>query len=286
MILVTGAGGTVGTLVAQELKAFKQKVRLAYHSREKAEKARSTGSDAVALDFAKPDTLRPALAGIDAVFLLGTGGLGQTEGEIQVVREAKAAGVGKIVKLSVWGAEGEAFSFARIHRPVEREIENSGLVWTFLRPNGFMQNFVNYMSGTIKGQGALYQPAADAKISHIDARDIARVAAATLTRPGHEGKAYDLTGPQGLSYGETAEILSRVLGKKVNYVAVSDEAAKAGMLGAGIPEFYADYLIDLSQFYRKGGAARVTTAVKDVTGKNPVAFEDFVRDNAGAFQGR
>ena len=283
MILVTGAGGTVGTLVARDLKSSGQKSRLAYHSKEKAEKARAAGSDAVALDFAKPETLRPALAGVDAVFLLGTGGMGQSEGEINVVREAKAAGVRKIVKLSVWGAEGEAFSFAKIHRPVEREIEKSGLVWTFLRPNGFMQNFVNYLSGTIKSQGAFYQPAADAKISHIDARDIARVAAVVLTKPGHEGKAYDLTGPQGLSYGEAAEILSRVLGKKVNYVAVSDEAAKAGMLGAGIPEFYADYLIDLSQYYRKGGAARVTTSVKDVTGRDPVTFEQFVRDNASAF---
>jgi uncharacterized protein YbjT (DUF2867 family) len=209
--------------------------------------------------------------------------MGQTDGEINVVKEAKGAGVKKIVKLSVWGASSEAFSFAKIHRAVEREIETSGLAWTFLRPNGFMQNFVNFMSGTIKGQGAIYQPAADSKISHIDARDIARVATAALTGPGHEGKAYDLTGPEALSYGEAALVLSRVLGKKVNYIAVSDEAAKSGMVAAGIPEFYADYLVDLSQFYRKGGAAPVTTAVKDVTGRDPVRFEQFVKDHAAAF---
>lgn len=283
MILVTGAGGTIGRLLVEELKASNHKFRPAYYTKEKADKMTAEGGGAVALDFAKPETLRPALVGVDTVFLLGAGGLGQTEGETNVVREAKAAGAKKIVKLSVWGAEGEGFSFAKIHRPVERAIEASGLSWTFLRPNGFMQNFVNYLGASIKGQGVFYQNAADTKISHIDARDIARVAAAALTRPGHEGKAYDLTGPQALSYGDAAEVLTRVLGKKVAYVAVSDEAAKAGMLAAGMPEFYVDYLIDLSQFYRKGGAARVTSAVKDVTGKDPVSFEQFVRDNAAAF---
>ena len=283
MILVTGAGGTVGAFVALELRALNQKTRLAFHSEEKAKKAIAQGQDALALDFGKPETLRPALLGVDTVFLLGTGGLGQAEGEINVIREAKAAGVRKIVKLSAWAAETEGFSIAKIHRVAERELEKCGLDWTILRPNGFMQNFVNYMSGSIKAQGAFYQPAADAKISHIDARDIARVAATALTNAGHEGKAYDLTGPEALSYTEAALVLSRVLGKKVSYVAVSDEAAKAGMMSAGIPEFYADYLVDLNQFYRKGGAARVTATVKDITGREPVRFEQFVKDHTEAF---
>jgi uncharacterized protein YbjT (DUF2867 family) len=283
MILVTGAGGTVGALVARELKTLNLKTRLAFHSEEKARKATAEGHDAVALDFSRPETLRPALQGVETVFLLGTGGLGQAEGEINVIREARAAGVRKIVKLSAWAADTEGFAIGRIHRVAERELEKSGLDWTILRPNGFMQNFVNYMSGSIKAPGAFYQPAADAKISHIDARDIARVAAVVLANPGHGGQAYDLTGPEALSYTQAAEVLSRVLGKKVAYVAVSDEAAKAGMMSAGIPAFYADYLVDLNQFYRKGSAARVTPTVKDLTGRDPLSFEQFVRDNASAF---
>ena len=283
MILVTGAGGTVGALVALELKALNRKTRLAFHSEEKVRKAIAQGQDAVALDFSRPETLGPALAGVDTVFLLGTGGLGQAEGEINVIREAKAAGVRKIVKLSAWAADTEAFAIGKIHRVAERELERSGLDWTILRPNGFMQNFVNYMSGSIKAQGAFYQPAADAKISHIDARDIARVAAAVLANPGHESKAYELTGPAALSYGDAAGVLSRVLGRKINYVPVSDEAARAGMMSAGIPDFYADYLVDLNRFYRKGTAARVTTTVKDISGREPVSFDQFVKDNAAAF---
>lgn len=109
MILVTGAGGTVGTALLEELRAAGQRPRVAYHSKEKAERAKAAGHDAVALDFGKPESLKPALAGVDTVFLLGTGGVGQTEGETNVVNAAKAAGAKKIVKLSVWGAAGEGF---------------------------------------------------------------------------------------------------------------------------------------------------------------------------------
>ncbi len=244
--------------------------------------AKSAGHDAVALDFGKPETLQPALAGVDTVFLLGTNIMGQTESETNVVNAAKASGVKKIVKLSMWGAAGEGFALAKIHRAVERAIEASGLAWTHLRPNGFMQNFVNHMAGSIK-EGVIYDSVGDSRISHIDARDIARVAVLALTASGHEGKAYELSGPQGLSYTEAADVLSRVLGKKVSYVAVTDEAAKAGMLAGGMPEFYADALVDLNQFYRKGDPGRVTTAVKDVTGRAPIAFQQFVKEHANAF---
>lgn len=203
------------------------------------------------LDFAKPETLRPALEGVDTVFLLGTGGLGQAEREINVVNEARAAVVKRLVKLSVFGAAGEHFTFAKIHREVERAVEASGLAWTFLRPNGFMQNFVNHMAGSIRTQSAIYQPAEDARISHIDARDIARAAAQVLTASGHEGKAYELSGPQALSYADAASTLSTVLGKPIRYVALPDDAARAGMLAAGMPEFYVDYLLDLNRFLQK-----------------------------------
>ncbi|WP_437817564.1 SDR family oxidoreductase [Sorangium sp. So ce1078] len=284
MILVTGAGGTVGTALLEELRSSGQKPRVAHRSSDKAARARAAGHDVVVLDLARPETLRPALDGVEAVFLLGAGGLGQVEGEIQVVKEARAAGAKRLVKLSVWRAAEEAFSFAKIHRPIERAVEAAGLAWTLLRPNGFMQNFVNYMAGSIKAQGAIFQPAGDAKISHIDVRDVARVAARALTTSGHEGRAYELSGPSALSYGEAADTLSRVLGKEVRYVAVSDDAAKAGMVSAGMPEFYADYVIDLHRYYRSGAGSAVTSAVKDVTGREPTGFEQFALDHAGAFR--
>lgn len=284
MILVTGAGGTVGSAVLAELKSAGHKARAGYHSPDKVEKERAAGGDAVSIDFAKSETLRPALAGVDSVFLLGTGGRGQAEAEIAVVDAAKAAGVKRLVKLSVWDAAGERFEFAKIHRAVERAVEASGLAWTFLRPNGFMQNFVTYMAGSIKAQGTIYQPAGDASISHIDVRDIARVAALALTTTAHEGQAYELSGPEALSYADAATTLSRVLGKPVGYVPVSDDAARAGMLAAGMPDFYVDYLLDLNRHYRSGGGAQVTPTVKTVTGRDAITFEQFARDHAEALQ--
>ncbi|MEO5762048.1 MAG: SDR family oxidoreductase [Vicinamibacteria bacterium] len=282
MILITGAGGTIGTALLKELADKKVDVRLAYHSAEKVAKAKAQGKDAVELDFARPETLKPALTGVDTLFLLGSGGEGQTERELNVVRAAKAAGVKRIVKLSVIGAAAEDYTLGTMHSIVEKEIQASGFTWTFLRPNGFMQNFVNLMP-TIKTQSAFYQPAADAKISHVDVRDIARVAAKALTESGHEGKAYDLTGPIAFTYAEAADILSRIVGRKISYVAVPDEAAKAGMLAAGLPEWYADGLVDLNRHYRTGAASILSSAIKDVTGREPGTFEQFVHDNASSF---
>lgn len=268
---------------SRSLKSAGHTHRAAYHSQAKAEKERANGGDAVSIDFAKPETLRPAFAGIDAVFLLGSGGRGQVEAEVNVADEAKAAGVKRVVKLSVFGAAGEQFAFAKIHRAAERAVEASGLAWTFLRANGFMQNFVNHMGASITTQNAIYQPSGDATISHIDVRDIARVAVRVLTSAGHDGQAYELSGPAALSYHEAAATLSRVTSRPITYVAVSDAAARAGMLAAGMPDFYADYVLDLNRYYRSGAGSQVTSAVKQITGREPTSFEEFSRDHAEAF---
>jgi uncharacterized protein YbjT (DUF2867 family) len=283
-ILVTGAGGTVGSALVNELEQRGVKARLGIRDASKRERALAAGRDAVALDYADVATLGPALEGVDRVFLLGAGGRGQTEGEIAVVDAAKAAGVRAIVKLSVWEAAGEAYSFAKIHRPIERAIEASGIAYTFLRPNGFMQNFVNHMGHSIRSGGAIHLPMGETAISHVDVRDIARVAAEVLSSDTHRGRAYELSGPAALSYGEAAAILSRVLERPLAYVTITDDAARAGMLAAGMPEFYADYVLDLNRHYRNGGAGVVTSAVRDVTGRDPISFETFARDHAASFR--
>ena len=283
MILVTGASGTVGTALVEVLKNS-HRFRAGYHSPGKAEKARQNGLDAIAIDLMAPETLAPALAGVETVFLLGAGIRGQVEQEINLIDAARAAGVRRLVKISAWRAGAEQYALARLHRQIEDAVEKSGMAWTFLRPNGFMQNFTGRTAETIKGQGAIYLPAADAQISLIDARDIARVAAKVLTEPGHEGNAYDLSGPRGLSYGDTARILSRQLGRDIKYIPVTDDAAREGMIRAGMPDFYADALIDLFRAYRNGMASGVTSSVKSITGHEPIMFDQFVRDHADAFR--
>jgi uncharacterized protein YbjT (DUF2867 family) len=280
MILVSGASGTVGSEVVKALRARGARLRLGFHSAQKAAAARAAGHDAVAMDYERPESLGPALAGIESVYLVSV----LATPELNVVRAAKAAGVRRIIKQSVWGAAGESFSFARWHRPVERAIEESGLEWTFLRPNGFMQNFVNFMAATIREQGAFYLPTGDSRVSHVDVRDIARVAAHVLTEPGHAGKAYELSGPAGLSYAEIARELSGVLGREIRYVELSFEDYKKAAVAAGVPEAYADALVDLYRFYIQGGAGQVTAAVQEITAQAPIPFAQFARDHAAAWR--
>ncbi len=274
MILVTGAAGTIGREVVRELQAAGTPFKVAYRNR------RVEGLDGVALDLDRPESIAPALAGCDTVFLLSN----NVAPELNLVRVAPAAGVRRIVKLSVWGADGEAFEFARWHRPVERAIEDSGLAFTFLRPNGFMQNVVTYMGATIREQSAFYQPAGEARISHVDARDVGAVAARVLSEAGHDGRAYTLSGPQALSYAEMAATLSSVLGRVVTYVPVTDEAYKSGAVAAGVPAAYADALVDLVRMYRGGAASSVRGEVQALTGRAPFSFEQFARDHADALR--
>lgn len=280
MILITGASGNVGSELVKELSRRGERFRAAYTSKEKAEKARAANVEPVVADFAKPETLASALAGVERLFLLSA----NPPSESAVVRAAKAAGVKRVVKLSVIGAPEEGFAFAKLHRAVEKEIEASGLDFTFLRPNGFMQNLVNQQAPSIRERGAFYFPAGGARISHVDVRDIARVAATALTGSGHSGKAYELTGPEALTYGDMAGTLTRVLGRPVAYVAISDDDFRKALAGAGTPPPVVEALVDLFAFYKRGGAARVSSDIEKVTGKKAVSFEQYARENAAAFR--
>ena len=282
-ILVTGAGGTVGSEVVRQLQQTGAQFRAAYHSESKAQAARGSGIDAVVVDFNKPESLPAALDGIDKLFLLSGGAPNQVEQEINAVEAAKKAGVKHIVKLSVIGAAEEEFSFAKMHRAAEKVVEASGIPWTFLRPNGFMQNMENYSLPTIQSQGAFYSSVGDARVAHVDVRDIAAVAVKVLTEPGHEGKSYTLTGPAAVTNREIAEKLSATSGREIHYVDLADADLKQGLLGAGMPEAYANAYLDLMRYYRTGSAGNISDDIRRVTGRDPIAFDQYARDRGSAF---
>lgn len=286
MILVTGAGGTVGSEVVKQLAAAGVKMRAGFHSEQKAEEARRNGIDGIVLDFAKRETLGPALHEVDRVFLISGNVPHQTELEINVVQEAKRAGVMHIVKNSAWGAETEGFTFAKIHRPVEKEIEASGMLYTVLRPNGYMQNMSNFYGATIRKQGAFFLPAGDARISHIDARDVARVAAAVLTDSGQaaQGQCYELSGPEALGFEEIAEKLSAVAGREICFVDISDGDFVKAAVGSGVPKAAALAVVELFHYYLTGAASRVTHNVQTLTGHPPLTFDQYARGHAQEFR--
>ncbi len=280
MICVTGAGGTVSSDLIKQLESANAPFRAAHFSNEKAEAARARGIDAVIIDYNRPEMLRAAFQGCDKLFLLGPNALNQSELEQNAVEAAKAVGVQHIVKQSVLGADEEAFSLALVHRPVEKAIESSGLTWTFLRPNSFMQNVVTYMGETIKAEAAFYSSSGEAKISHVDVRDIAAVAVKALTEPTHAGKAYTLTGPEALTYDELANELSKVLGRPISHISLPPSDLKQGMLAEGMPEEIVDRMLDLERYYREDQASHITNDIKQVTGQEPRRFADYVRETA------
>ena len=284
MILVTGAGGTVGSEVLKQLRAAGATTRAGFHTKAKADKAKTAGIDAVTLDFAARPSIAAALRGVDKLFLLGATAPNQVQLETNVVETAREAGVRHIVKLSVLHADREDYIFGRWHRAVEKAIEKSRVPYTFLRPGGFMQNYATYQGATIRAEGRFYQPG-DHKTSHIDVRDIAAVAVRALTSAaGHEGKAYELTGPEALTHSEVAAKLSAATGRKIEFVLVPPEAMRPAMLAQGMPEFYVEALLDLERAYATGASAEITGDVQRVIGRKPHTFDQYLRDNVQAFQ--
>ena len=172
--------------------------------------------------------------------------------------------------------------FQRYHAVVEAALQASGLAYTLLRPNLYMQGLLNFRS-TIATQNAFYVAAGDAKVSMVDVRDNADVAVAALTEPGHEGKTYELTGPQALTHAEVAQGLSKALGRQVSFVDIPPEAMRDAFFGFGMPEWQVDGLVEDYAHYRRGEAEVVSSGVRDAIGKAPRSFEEFARDYAPMF---
>ncbi len=281
MILVTGATGTIGGQVATQLIAAGIKPRLLVRNPEKA-KAFAGKAELFKGDLADPASVAAALVGVEKLFLVTAG----TEGpawEAAAVDAAKVASVKQIVKLSVIGAEYEAITFGKWHRASEKKIEASGIAWTFLRPGNFDSNALWWIE-TIKSQGAVYAPLGEGTYAPIDPADIGAVAVAALTKPGHAGKAYTLTGPRALSTGEQVAIVAKASGRTVNYVDVPPAAAQDGMLKAGMPAAYVTALLELYAFMKSGNASLVTNTVAELLGRPAVSFEEWAAKNAAAFK--
>ncbi len=284
-ILVLGATGNIGSQVVKQLAAAGANTRAAVRSISKADGLKEAGVSPIKIDMNKPDTFQAAFDGVEKVFLLTPPFPNMAEITANLVEAAKQAGVKYIVKQSGLGTGSEPKAkLLEWHRQGEKMVEASGIPYTFLRPNSFMQNYYNTSARTIKTQSTFYKPMGDAKVSWVDVRDIAAVAVAALTQGGHEGKAYDVTGSEALSNAQIAEILSTVVGKKINYVDISEDKASQGMKAAGMPEVLVDAFMELNRIAKAGHALDVSPVVEQVTGKKPISFEQFARDYIDAFR--
>lgn len=280
MNVVFASTGVVGSRVLEGLVKQGKRVRAVSRSRPSGERA----AEQVRVDLSTGEGLREALEGAETVFLATGDMVDQVQAEVRVIEGAARAGVRKLVKLSILCADSEAFYLARVHRAIEREAERSGIPHVFLRPGGFMQNFINHYGPTLRSTGSLRLPCGDAKESPIDAGDIARVAIACLSSETFHGRALDLCGPEAMTYEQMVTAIARATNRSFRYESISEEEFRETMLPYAVTPQHVDGLIEMFRFHREGKAPRQSTSVFEVTGVSPRSFDDFARENAASWR--
>jgi uncharacterized protein YbjT (DUF2867 family) len=281
-VLVTGATGNTGSGLVPALRSAGVDVRAFVRNESKAQPLKDAGAEIVVGDLDRPETIEPAVEGVDKIYLLTWNGPTQAQQAENVIKAAKQAGKPHIVRHSMWGPESRIIKQGR---QVEEALKSSGLPWTLVKPTFFMQNTM-MAAQTIASDGVIYWAMKDGKLGMIDLRDIVDAAVAVLTSSGHEGKSYILTGPAAISFHDVAATFSKVLGKDVKYVSVPGEAALDSMLGIGMPEWIAKGYVELFEGFSENFANRATDNVAILTGHPARSFEQFARDFAQVFDGR
>lgn len=277
-ILVTGATGTIGSYVIDQLLEKGADFTALARNETKARTLNEKGIKTVIGDFQDPLSIEKALQGMDKVFLLSVTSPDIPGLQANVTDAAKKAGIRHIVKISAHGASPDSgIGIARFHAQAEDYIRKSGIPFTFLQPQAFMQNLI-FDSGTIREDNAIYAQAGEGKVAMIDARDIASAAVEALLNKGHEGKTYVLTGPEAISYRHIAGVFTKALGKNVKYVPVTSVQARQSMLESGMPAWLVEDLVAVSAQHAAGLAAEVSPDLKKVTGRNGFTIDEFVND--------
>jgi uncharacterized protein YbjT (DUF2867 family) len=283
-ILITGATGTVsGSLIGELATQPGLKLRALVRDERKAGHLRARAVELVQGDLDDANTLGPAFAGVDALWLLTVPGPRAPEHSMNAVWAARQAGVRRVVRLSAVGAAPDAPTRnGRLHALSDHELMVSGLQWTILKPHFFMQNLLA-SAGSI-AQGALYYAFDQGRLGLVDTRDVAAFAARVLAEPaGHAGKTYTLTGPASLSGAEIAQALGAGLGRSVKYVPVPLDAARAAMLEIGASSWIADMLVEYSRAYADGWGDFVTGDFPRLMQRPARSLAEFARDHAPAF---
>jgi uncharacterized protein YbjT (DUF2867 family) len=284
MILVTGATGKNGLEIIKRLSGRQERIRAMVRKLSDAAKFTPRPNlEFVEADFDDAASLRKALSGVQRAFLVTNSSEKVEERQLRFLQTARESGVKHVVYLSQLHASSDSpLRFLRYHAAVESALRTSGMSYTNLRPNLYMQGLL-MIGKTIASEGRLMAPAGNARVSVVDVRDVAAVAVVALTNAGNEGKTYDLTGPEALTHAQMAEQVSRALNRPVTFVDLAEKAFREGLRTLHMPDWQADGLVEDFAHYRRGEAADISSAVKDVTGTAPHPFSVFARDYEAAF---
>jgi uncharacterized protein YbjT (DUF2867 family) len=282
MILVIGGRSKIGSALIESLVSGGQRVRALVREGERAGGLPAAVEVATG-DLADPGSLATAMAGIEKVFLLSSPHRDAVTWHRNAIDAAREAGVRLLVRSSIIGADRESpAEFVNGHTMCDRYLEQSGLDQVIVRPNLFLQNVPESTIPSIDEAGNFYVDAGEARISMVDTRDVAAVAAVALTEPGHAGASYDVTGPEALSYRDVAAKLSGALGREIRYVDAPDQAVRDTLLGFGLDAWFVNALVGLYQDYRRSGvdgyAAQVSNTVVRLTGRPARSLDDLLEE--------
>lgn len=273
-VLVTGATGLVGGSVVRHLAALGQQVIAAV--RTPGNQRWPDGVAERAFEFGEPTAaLADVLAGVDRVFLMRPPPLGDATALFPLIDAARAAGVRHLVFLSLQGVQ---FNLATPHHAVERYLRRSGVPFTALRPNFFLQNLATTYADDIRRTSELFVPAGRARTAFVDARDVGRVAARVLTEPGHLGRAYTLSGEQSLTYADVARTMSEVLGRPIHYARPTEAEYVARLRARGVEPDFIEVQRMVHRVVRLNVSALPNRSIRTLTGTPATTLAQFVSE--------
>lgn len=283
MIFMTGVTGKIGRETAKQLIAKGASLRALVRDEAKAADLKAAGVELVVGDIADADTVNKALDGAEKAFLLLPNGKHQLAHEKQFTDLATAAGVKHLVKMSSMEAVADAQTpIPQAHWASEEHIRASGLDWTMVKPNFFMQNLLTG-AGAIREQRKFFLPMGDGTTGMADGRDIGAVCAEVLTGDGHAGQSYAITGPEVLSFYDAADRFSAVLGEKVEYVPMPMEQFRQRMTNILEP-WHLNAVCELFREIAEIGLDHTTDTFKELIGRNPISLRQFIEDNVALFK--
>ncbi|WP_030684930.1 NAD(P)H-binding protein [Streptomyces sp. NRRL B-1347] len=262
LILVLGATGKTGRRIVPRLRAAGRTVRAASRSGE------------TRFDWNERSTWAPALDGVTALYLVAPE---EPEPVTDFVAQAEAAGVRRFVVLSGRGVDVSGESFLAGMARADRVVQEADVDWTVIRANNFAQNFDEDFAHAPLLAGRLALPVGDIAEPFVDVEDIADVVVALLTEEGHSGRVYDLSGPRALTYAEAVAEIAAASGRPMRFEAVTAEQFLAELRAGDVPESLARELAAVFTFTAEGHLSPLATGVRDVLGREPRDFTEYVK---------
>jgi len=279
-ILLAGATGQVGSIVARNLLSTDHRVRALVRNPDAAAAKLGAGIEYVRADLDDPRTLPGAFEGVDVAYLATAPAPEMVGQERNFIDAAVEAGLPRLVELGVLGTDVSVPIF-KFHQEIEAKIASSGIPATVLRPGGFYSSLL-FAAEAIRA-GVLPSAAGDGRHAWTDPADAADVASAVLLDDKYAGHVLQITGPQALNYDDVVAALAQALGKPVTHLRTDDETLRAQLTSAGLPDWMADSFLGQHRLMREDRLSEVTSVVADVLGRPPRALGEWLAANKGAF---